>query len=57
MADRNLLRAFLHFVINAQMEGNPIVGEAWNAITQEAFDSSSEQQNHKKLDLKIANRS
>jgi hypothetical protein len=39
MADRNLLRAFLHFVINAQMEGNPIVGEAWNAITQEAFDS------------------
>ena len=39
MADCNLLRAFLHFVINAQMEGNPIVGEAWNAITQEAFDS------------------
>ena len=33
MADRNLLRAFLHFVINAQLEGNPIVGEAWNEIT------------------------
>ena len=39
MADRNLLRAFLHFVINAQLEGNPIVGEAWNEITQEEFDS------------------
>ena len=39
MADRNLLRAFLHFVINAQLEGNPIIGEAWNAITQDAFDS------------------
>ncbi len=39
MADRNLLRAFLHFVINAQLEGNPIIGEAWNEITQDEFDS------------------
>ena len=39
LADRNLLRAFLHFIINAQLEGTQIIGEAWNAITQEAFDS------------------
>ena len=39
IADHNLIRAFLHFVVNAELEGNVIIGEAWNAITQEAFDS------------------
>ena len=39
LADKMLLRAFLHFVINANMEGRTIVGEALNGITQEEFDS------------------
>jgi hypothetical protein len=39
LADKMLLLAFLHYVINANMEGNTIIGEAWNAITQEDFDS------------------
>ena len=38
IADKMLLRCFLHFVINADMEGNPI-GDNWNTITQEEFDS------------------
>ena len=38
LADKMLLRCFLHFVVNADMEGRPI-GDDWNAITQEEFDS------------------
>ena len=37
MADCNLLRVFLHFVVNSQLKGNPIIGEARNAIIQEAL--------------------
>ena len=35
MADRNLIQAFLQFVINSQLEVNPITGR----IAQEGFDS------------------
>ena len=38
MADKMLLRCFLHFIINANMEGYPI-GDDWSAITQEEFDA------------------
>ena len=33
LADKMLLRCFLHFVVNADMEGRPI-GDDWNAITK-----------------------
>ena len=39
VADKMLLKCLLHFVINSDMEGHPIEGEGWNAITQEAFDT------------------
>jgi hypothetical protein len=39
LADKMLLHAFLHFVINTNMEGHTIVGESWNRNTQEEFDS------------------
>jgi hypothetical protein len=39
MADRNLPRTFLHFVINANLEGQAIIGEAWNEINQDEFNA------------------
>jgi hypothetical protein len=38
LADKMLLRCFLHYVVNRSLEGNP-VGDDWNAITQEKFDA------------------
>jgi hypothetical protein len=32
LADKMLLRYFLHYVVNRSLEGNP-VGDDWNAIT------------------------
>ena len=38
MADKMILKCFLHFVINSDMEGRPIFGDGWNEITQNEFD-------------------
>jgi hypothetical protein len=38
LAEKMLLRCFLHYVFNCSLEGNP-VGDDWNAITQEKFDA------------------
>jgi hypothetical protein len=38
LADKMLLRCFLHYVVYCSAEGNP-VGDDWNAITQEKFDA------------------
>jgi hypothetical protein len=38
LADKMLLRCFLHYVVNRSLESNP-VGDDWNAITQEKFDA------------------
>jgi hypothetical protein len=38
LADKIVLRCFLHYVVNRSLEGNP-VGDDWNAITQEKFDA------------------
>ena len=37
--DKNLLRAFIHYVSYARANGNPLLdSNAWGAITQEDFD-------------------
>jgi hypothetical protein len=38
LANKMLLRCFLHYVINCNLEGDP-VGDDWNAITQDKFDA------------------
>ena len=38
VADKMILKCFLHFVINSDMEGRPIFGDGWNEITQNEFD-------------------
>jgi hypothetical protein len=37
LADKMLLRCFLHYVLNCSLEGQPIVDQ-WDKITQEEFD-------------------
>ena len=38
LSDKMLLKCFLHFVTNKELEGTPILDHDWSKITQEEFD-------------------